>query len=486
MGDLRPIGSEKLSGMDKINRIMEIATYRENNNRITESNVSYSIQLSDGNYYGIVNEKNGYIVKRGINESNLDYMEPMQNRKYFNSYSQAMKKLNLMAGEINRITEHKENISLIGERKKFVLKTPDSGASDMGIPAETPAPPMDDAGMDMGMDDAGMDMGDDAGLDMGMDDAGMDMGDDTGLDMDMPDMEGEPKDDEGDVTFKVVQKLTGKLGQKLRTLDSNEGLSSEDIKYVLNSIISAVNLEKLNEEDLEDILSNFEEEEIDYDEMEGDMDMGADDEEMDLDMELGDEGSDIDSELAENAKYYGNDEFGWHGADGQMYGPGDMDYDYEDNKDFDFLTLNKFAPHLVDARSAKLGDKNIKNLRLRYKNPIKNYENPIKNYEEDDEYDTFVESKVDKILSKYYDISEEENTLNESKKVKSFINEKIEKVTNVKKIKELSSTFEQENTSTFLMNENKEIKLIGKTNKGNLVFNLNEKEFKVSPLGEVL
>jgi hypothetical protein len=29
MADLRPIGSEKLEGTDKLRRIMEIATYRE-------------------------------------------------------------------------------------------------------------------------------------------------------------------------------------------------------------------------------------------------------------------------------------------------------------------------------------------------------------------------------------------------------------------------------------------------------------------------
>ena len=30
MADLKPIGSEKLSGQDKIKRIMEIARYKEN------------------------------------------------------------------------------------------------------------------------------------------------------------------------------------------------------------------------------------------------------------------------------------------------------------------------------------------------------------------------------------------------------------------------------------------------------------------------
>ena len=162
MADLRPLGSEKLQGMDKINRILEIARYNEPSQYINENKADYTIQLADGNYYSIINEKNGYIVKRGINESEFDYIEPMKNRKYHKSYSQAMKKLNLLAGELNRIHEHTDNISLIGEQKKFVLKTPEpapepapeAGMSDMG---GEELPPLPDEGggeeeLDLGMD----------------------------------------------------------------------------------------------------------------------------------------------------------------------------------------------------------------------------------------------------------------------------------------------------------------------------------------------
>ena len=48
MADLRPIGSEKLEGTDKLRRIMEIATYRETPktelNNLSTTN--YTIQLS--------------------------------------------------------------------------------------------------------------------------------------------------------------------------------------------------------------------------------------------------------------------------------------------------------------------------------------------------------------------------------------------------------------------------------------------------------
>ena len=404
MADLKPIGSEKLDGMDKIHRILEIARYNEVKSDIKESKSDYTIQLSDGNFYGIVNEKNGYIVKKGVNESELDYIEPMKNRKYHKSYSQAMKKLNLLAGEINRLTEHTENVSLIGEQKKFVLKTPES--SDMGDEAPLPPPPAeepmgDEGGLDLGMDD---DMGDEGGLDLGMDD---DMGDEEGLDLGMDDegMEAPEKGDDEDISFKIIQKLTGKLGQKLRTLDNKEGLSSEDIKYVLNSVISAVNLENLSEEDKEDILSNFEEE-VDYDEMDGDMDLGGEDD-MDLDM--------------------GDDE--------------ELDLGMEDETE-------ELGEDILD--------------------------------------EIFTESNIEKVLTGYFDVTDEEKELTESKKVKSFIQEKIQKVSTKSRIKELSESFEQENSSEFILNENKNAKFIGKTNKGNLVFNVNEDEIKISPAGEIL
>ena len=138
MADLKPIGSEKLQGAKKIARIMEIARYGEapkqeiNVNETTD----YTRVLADGNVYGIVKERNGYIVKKGIDESTLDYIDPMKNRKYHSSYSQALKKLNLIAGELNRVNENEQGTELFGEQKKFVLKTPTSSA-----PAPAPVAP---------------------------------------------------------------------------------------------------------------------------------------------------------------------------------------------------------------------------------------------------------------------------------------------------------------------------------------------------------
>ena len=122
MAKLKPIGSEKLEGTDKLRRIMEIANYGTPSN-ISESKSDYSINLVDGATYHIVKEKTGYIIKKGLNESEADYIEPMKNRRYYTSYSQALKRLNLLVKEINTVHEVSEETSLFGEQKKFVLKT---------------------------------------------------------------------------------------------------------------------------------------------------------------------------------------------------------------------------------------------------------------------------------------------------------------------------------------------------------------------------
>ena len=56
MADLKPIGSEKLTGQDKIKRIMEIARYNEvvPVNLNEHSTKEFSIGFSDGNEYQIV------------------------------------------------------------------------------------------------------------------------------------------------------------------------------------------------------------------------------------------------------------------------------------------------------------------------------------------------------------------------------------------------------------------------------------------------
>ncbi len=134
MSKLKPIGSEKLQGMEKIHRMLEIAKYNENIPQpVNEtSKDTFSFKSVDGVKYDIVKEKLGYVIKQEINES-VDYLEPMKNRTYFRSYSQAMKKLNLIIKESNRLAGFDGETPLLGEQKKFVLKTP---KPKLELPAE--------------------------------------------------------------------------------------------------------------------------------------------------------------------------------------------------------------------------------------------------------------------------------------------------------------------------------------------------------------
>ena len=285
---LRPIGSEKLKGQDKINRIMEIANYKPNTeSTIDGGGVEYSIEASNNRVYGIARENSNYIIKEGDSLDNLGYLNGMRNsrKETFRSYSAALKKLNLIINEINSSTGNEDGLSLYGEQEKFTLKMPD---------IDEPEEEMD---MDLGSDDMDLDMGDEEGEDVDMD---LDMDDEGGEDMDMDvDVDVDMGDEEGETTIKSIQKLTGKLGQKLR--DLKDEMEGDDIKYVINSIISAVDLEKLSEDDVEDILSKFDDEEIDYSE-EGEYELDSDgDEEFDMDIEDegGDEELDMDIEMGE-------------------------------------------------------------------------------------------------------------------------------------------------------------------------------------------
>jgi hypothetical protein len=386
MAKLKAIGSEKLDGADKLKRIMEIATYRMPSMSITESASEYSINLADGMKYHIVKEKQGYIIKKGLNESTLDYMEPMKNRKYFSSYSQALRKLNLVIKETSELYGETEEVKLFGEQKKFVLKTPTPPAPELEAPAVPAEPaPLPEPELPMA-----------------------DMGADVDMDMDVELPSEEPMDMEQDaeekVSFRVIQKLTGKLTQKMRALESQEGMTSEDIKYVINMVLSAVDLTKLEPEDMEDIMAKFEDVEANVD---MDTDMGGDESEVDFDM-------DFEGEMT---------------PEEPMEGMGSEDYDF--------------------AMSMK-------------------------------------ESKIDKVLSKYFEVSNSEVEM--SKKL--FEERKIEKKSKltsmVTKIESLSETIEQELASKKFLEENNGFEFVGRTNKKNLVFESKNKQVKISTEGIVL
>ena len=492
MGGLKPIGSEKLQGMDKIRRIMEIARFNEvlpqsiNEDKSTE----YTLPLADGNTYAIVKERQGYIIKLSLNESVSDYIEPMQNRKYFSSYSQALKKLNLMAKEYNGLYGNDEGTSLFSEqKKKFKLRlpktnteetpapapapelapapapvTPPAPAGDMGGELPPPAPAGDMGGDDFLPADASSEtppapegMGDDMGGDMppppeGMDD---DMGDDIPPlpdDMEDDDMGDEPKKEEG-TSFKIIQKLTGKLAQKIRKYNDKDEMDGNDVKYIINSILSALDVDVLDDDDLEEIISRLE---GDYDEEDKDEE-DEDNEDEDTSLE---EPSDMGDEDLPPPPPEG----------GEM-----SEYNTPTLGD----AVNRLATTtMADGLSKMSGEMGEEYPKHGARSGQRSYNHL--------EHGTFGESKVDKIISKYFNITDEDVMINESKEIKK--REELENLRekNVRGIKRLSENIRQERMALKFIEINPTSKLAGLSNKGNLVFVDGLTERKVTINGKVL
>jgi hypothetical protein len=405
MGDLKPIGSEKLTGQDKIKRIMEIARFNEViPEKINETaKKEYSVNLADGHDYQIVREKQGYVIKKTISESDTDYVEPMKNRKYYSSYSQAFKRMNLLAGELNRLNENEEGVSLYGEQKKFVLKTPKPAPEELPAPEdEVPMAPPPVPSPELPPSPMGDDLPSEGGEELPMgDDLGMETGDE---DMGMDSEEGQ--DMEERVTFKSIQKLTGKLTQKIRTLDNEEGMTSENIKYVINMVLSSLDLKNLSEEDKEDIMGKFEE------------------------AEEREEGSDFGGEEEMTADFEGPE--------------GDVEMNAEVPVESEMKETPSYGA-IMDH--------------------------------------IFGESKVDKVISKYFEVTKKEILENREKNAQKQIQKISEVKRQMKEVVKLTETIEQELASKKFLEENRNAKVVGLTNKKNLVFENKGKQVKITPEG---
>jgi hypothetical protein len=94
----------------------------------------------------------------------------------------------------------------------------------------------------------------------------------------------------------------------------------------------------------------------------------------------------------------------------------------------------------------------------------------------------FSESKVDKVLSSYFVVNENE----QKTKTKKLVESKEQKTNIMSQVKKLSESYEQELASEFILKENNNFKFVGKTNKSNLVFEHNGEQIRVTPKGEVL
>ena len=484
MGGLKPIGSEKLEGMDKIRRIMEIARYKENiPTPINEDKSSeYKLSLSDGNTYEIIKERQGYIIKQTISESVSDYIAPMKNRRYYSSYSQALKKMNLMAREFNQLHGNESGTSLFeqeDEKKKdtkYVISTskktegqpvttttttiavPPVAAPPVAAPpvaAPTTPQPMEEQG-DPALNPL---LAPQPGPAPAPDPAAAPAPDPAAApapeEVPVPEEGMEPEEvpaTEEEVTFKIIQKLTGKLAQKIRTYTGQEEMSSNDTKYVINSILSALDLTTLEEEDVEDIISRLEGEE---EELDGE--------------EEGLEGEEMDTE--------------GEGMEGEVTEP---QPEAEMGEEYDNFG-GAFNDYLGAAYTSKMSD----NLMNEFDDEEYNeYENEypkhgsrekIRRYGDEETFeDLFTESKVDKIISNYFSVDKNEKLIKEQKQKQTL------KKLNEKEVYRLSESIKQERSSLKFMEDNPKAILVGATVKKNLVFKDGIKEFRITPNGQVI
>lgn len=267
------INPKVLKGQDKLNRMLDLMGKM---NTLNESTSLSELELikkgPNGIVYGIVRENHDYFIKTS-NKTNgefyandFNYIGGLQNKstEKYTSYAEALKHLNIKFDMLNESYGIKSNVNIFesdgvafggGVGFGFVLEDEDEEESKelisddksvlkVDVPkSDTPEAPVEDE-----VDDEGPE------VDMGGDIASMDFNDDTSSE----DEEG--GDEEGDETTKKIQKLTGKITQMLRDMDSPD---PELEKYVINSFISAMHLDEMDENDKEDIISKIEGEEED-------------------------------------------------------------------------------------------------------------------------------------------------------------------------------------------------------------------------------
>jgi hypothetical protein len=234
MGDLKPIGSEKLQGDEKMRRILELAYYNERSSSSKQTKNAELVKESSNGVYGIVREKDGYYVKKGLNEQALDYIGGlfMKNKNRFTSYAEALKRLELLSSQ--ELNEEVTKYVLKPNKPKEEAPMPQDAVNDMppALPPAGDTEPAPEPAPEMSADEPQM----------------------SGEEPAMSPEEGKRSD-----YMAEIQKFAGKLGQELR--DQQVKMESDDIKYVLNMIISAVDLDKLEEDDIEEIGKKFDRDE---------------------------------------------------------------------------------------------------------------------------------------------------------------------------------------------------------------------------------
>jgi hypothetical protein len=258
-------------GLERMRQLMGIKPINES--KLTNSSLELVKKSTSGKFYGIVKENKKYFIKESINGSDFDFIGGVGNKikNQYNSFEEAVRRLNLMVENTDVLT------SDVITEKKFVIRTKkkkekseepsgDFGNEESGDEFDFGGGDTEESGdeFDFGGDKGeseeesfGDEEGDDE-FDFGGD---TEEGDDEFGNEETEDEDefgGEDTEESGDEelddeedSIKSIQRLTGKLGQKIR---DTEDISSDMSKWVAKSVISALDLDQMDPEDKKDII----------------------------------------------------------------------------------------------------------------------------------------------------------------------------------------------------------------------------------------
>jgi len=233
----KPVGSEKLEGKEKLQRILELTYKGLNESKEDKVDSDFLVKEGvDGKNYAIVKENSHYFIKISDSKEKLlkedfQYIGGVRyNQKYkYNSFADALKGLNTFLYNLKESLDSKKEYVIL-ENDRFVLRQPEP--QTLPQPTSAPAPQPQGEQFQEPQPES-------------MEDVPMD--------------EPQPSfEDDEDSVIRQVQRLTGKLGQKIRdSYNSQEGFDDKMVKYVMNSIISAIRFENVNPQVKESLVNRI-------------------------------------------------------------------------------------------------------------------------------------------------------------------------------------------------------------------------------------
>jgi hypothetical protein len=260
---IKPTG---LKGNDKIQRIQNLMGRMNSlNESVSNSSLEHVKYGADGTAYAIVRESHTYFIKtsdkkdQNLIVDDFEYIGGLQNKmsESYKSYEEALKHLNMKFKNLNESYGIRENIDLF--RSDLLTEAPKKGEVMMDEQEEetkfklkVDAPEV--APVEMAAELPSTDMANDTSMDVSTEipteePAETETPEETEIPSD------EPSEEESGDLEKDIQRLTGKIGQKMRELNEP---NPELEKYVINSIISALDVDSMDEDFKEDLITKLE------------------------------------------------------------------------------------------------------------------------------------------------------------------------------------------------------------------------------------